>query len=63
MQFDLVKRFGVRVYQVAELDEDIIYVADRHVAFVRDDLSPEVLRETADWLLSEAMSERMIAGL
>lgn len=62
MQFDLARQFGIRVHEVADLDEDVIYIGDRGVAFVRADLSPQLRQETADWLLCEAMSERMIAG-
>lgn len=63
MQFDLVKRFGIRIHEVDDLDEDVIYIGDRAIAFVRADLTDEVRQETADWLLCEAMSDRMSAEL
>lgn len=63
MQFDLARQFGIRVHEVDGLDEDIIYIGDRGVAFVRADLSPQARQETADWLLCEAMTERLSAGL
>ena len=63
VQFDLVTQFGVRVHEVAGLDEEVIFVADRTVAFVRAELTPCARLEVAQWLFAEALSARMTAQL
>lgn len=57
--FDLVRRFGVRIVEVPGLAEDTIYVHDRDLALVRAELGPEGRTAAAQWLLSEALAERL----
>lgn len=59
MQFELSRRFGVRVHDVDGLDEDLVYVPTQGLAFVNRDLDPHRRREVADWLLSEALLEEL----
>lgn len=56
--FDLVRRFGVRVFEVDGLPETVVYCPDSDLAFVRAGLDHETRHRTADWLLCEALAER-----
>lgn len=54
MEFDLVRRMGVRIIEDPELDVDICYVEDRHLAIVRGGLDLTTRQQAADWLLAES---------
>ena len=55
--FDLVRRFGIRVYEVEDLEPDVVYVEGQSLGFIRAGLSPSDRRWAADWLLSAALCE------
>ena len=57
--FDLCRRFGVRVYEVVDLDRDAYYVPEGQAAFIRAGLRPDRRRWIAEWVLSEALEERI----
>jgi len=63
VQFDLVRRFGVRVHFVEGLEETIVYFPvpdpDKDLAFVRAGLGVEDRQWAADRILSEALAERV----
>lgn len=58
MQFDLVRRFGVRVHEVEGLDEDIVFCPASDVAFIRAGLDARDRTQVAEWLLCAALGER-----
>jgi len=52
-QFEIVRRFGIRVLEVVGLGEDVIYVADASLALIDSGLSLDQRSLAADWVLSE----------
>ena len=58
--FDLVRRFGVRVVEVPDLDDDVIFVHDHDLALVRAELDEEGRRWVSDWLLAETLAEQTL---
>lgn len=56
MQFDLVRRLGITVVEVPELDVDVAYVPRHHVALVCMGLPPIAREKAADWILTAATS-------
>ena len=54
--FQMVQRFGTRVYEVEGLREPVIYCATNDLAFIRADLDDEERTRYADWLLSAALT-------
>jgi len=59
--FDLARRFGIRVYEVEDLEPDVVYVEGQSLGFIRAGLSPSDRRWVADWLLSAALCD--LSGL
>lgn len=55
VEFELVRRFGVRILEDPELDVDVCYVGERRLAIVRAGLDDFTRAWCADWLLSEAL--------
>jgi len=53
--FAVVKVLGVRVYEVADLEPDVVYVEGQSLGFIRAGLSPSGRRWVADWLLREGV--------
>lgn len=60
MEFDLVRRIGIKVVEVDGLDVCVAYVPERHVALVRTGLEAIARTQAADWLLAEATRESWI---
>lgn len=58
--FELVRRFGTRLYWIDGLDEEVIYCPENDVAFVRAGLAEESRRSVSAWILAQAMSERTL---
>ena len=54
MEFDLVKRLGVKIVEVDDLDVDVAYVPRHGVALLKAGLSDYELAKAADWILEEA---------
>jgi len=50
--FDLVRRFGIRVVEVTDLPDPILYLPEQHMALVDTDLTDEARAAASDWLLS-----------
>lgn len=54
--FDLVRRFGITVYLLADLPEPILYLPEQSMALVDADLTDEARAEASDWLLGAVAS-------
>ena len=54
--FDLVRRFGIRVYEVEDLPDPILYLPEQHMALVDADLTDEARASASDWLLGAVAS-------
>ena len=54
--FDLVRRFGVRVVEVTDLPDPILYLPEQHMALVDADLTDEARATASDWLLGAGAS-------
>jgi hypothetical protein len=50
--YHLARRLGVRVVEVPDLDEPVLYFDEVNVALVRESLTAQSQEEVADWLLS-----------
>ena len=50
--FDLVRRLGIRVIEVTNLPDPILYLPEQHMALVDADLTDEARETAADWLLA-----------
>ena len=55
--FDIVQRFGITVYMLADLPEPVLYLPEQSMALVDADLTDEACAEASDWLLSAVASE------
>ena len=55
--FELVRRFGITVYMLADLPEPVLYLPEQSMALVDADLTDEACAEASDWLLSAVASE------
>lgn len=55
--FELCRRFGMRVYEIEDLDQDVVYVEGQNIGLVRTDLSQPDRQWAAEWLLSAALCE------
>ena len=56
---NLCSTLGVRVVEVSErLPRPVMFCGVERIAFVDVTVSPEALRESADWLLRQALQER-----
>lgn len=57
MQFDLCRRFGVRVFEVPLKDheEDVVYVSPHNIVLVKAGLDSRDREEAADWVLSRCV--------
>jgi len=53
--FSLVRRFGVKVLEVADLRDPVVLVREHGVALIRAGLPAEVRQAAADLLLSAAL--------
>lgn len=73
MEFDLVRRLGVKVVELDGLVEDVCYVDDVQtidrdgtrtlgVALIRSGLPCQARRDVADWLLSEVATKAATAS-
>lgn len=52
--FDLLARLGLKIFEVEDLDRDVVFVENEDLGFVRAGLSPDDRQWVADWLLSAA---------
>jgi hypothetical protein len=56
--FGLVRRFGVRVYVVDGLKEEVVHCPEQDIAFVRAGLEGEEMAGMLTWLLGEIANGR-----
>lgn len=56
-EFELVRRFGIEVYDVPGLRDEVVYVPEVPVAFIRAGLCRPDRREVAEWVLCEALRD------
>ena len=54
--FDIVRRFGIAVYLLADLPEPILYLPEQSMALVDADLTDEARAAASDWLLGAVAS-------
>lgn len=51
MEFELLRRMGMQIFFVDELNAEVRYVNDCNVGLVRAGMSPDLRQWAADWLL------------
>ena len=54
--FDLARRLGIRVVEVTDLPDPILYLPEQHMALVDADLTDEARVAASDWLLGAVAS-------
>ena len=54
--FDLARRLGIRVVEITNLPDPILYLPEQHMALVDADLTDEEREAASHWLLGAAAS-------
>ena len=60
--FDLVRRFGIQVVEVARLRDPVVYIDEHEIALIRAGLPAACLEYVASVLLSAALSPSARSG-
>ena len=54
--FDLVRRLGIRIVEITNLPDPILYLPEQHMALVDADLTDEERETASHWLLGAVAS-------